>query len=81
MGDIFSPRCKSRKGLQILGGRAKCKAMLLDVISAILTAFQSQVAMKALGFDVKKAEVLKLLKEYDRDDSGNMYWDDFFDIS
>ena len=40
-----------------------------------------QVAMKALGFDVKKAEVLKLLKDYDRDGSGNMYWDDFFDIS
>mgnify|MGYP005728835315 CR=1 FL=1 len=37
--------------------------------------------MKALGFDVKKAEVLKLLKDYDRDGSGNMYWDDFFDIS
>ena len=36
--------------------------------------------MKALGFDVKKAEVLKLLKDYDRDGSGNMYWDDFYDI-
>ena len=26
----------------------------------------SQVAMRALGFDVRKAEVLKLMKEYDR---------------
>lgn len=25
-----------------------------------------QVAMRALGFDVKKAEVLKLMKDYDR---------------
>ena len=37
--------------------------------------------MKALGFDVKKAEVLKLLKDFDRDGTGNMYWEDFFDIS
>jgi Ca2+-binding EF-hand superfamily protein len=25
-----------------------------------------QVAMRALGFDVRKAEVLKLMKDYDR---------------
>ncbi|KAL5258094.1 hypothetical protein ACHWQZ_G012895 [Mnemiopsis leidyi] len=47
----------------------------------VIDYHELKVAMKALGFDVKKAEVLKLLKDYDRDGSGNMYWDDFFDIS
>ena len=44
-------------------------------------AFPFQVAMKALGFDVKKAEALKLLKDYDRDGTGNMFFEDFYDIS
>ncbi|XP_063694941.1 centrin-3-like [Bolinopsis microptera] len=46
----------------------------------VIDYHELKVAMKALGFDVKKAEVLKLLKDYDRDGSGNMYWDDFYDI-
>ena len=37
--------------------------------------------MKALGFDVKKAEVLKILKDFDRDGSSMMMYDDFFDVS
>lgn len=36
-----------------------------------------KVAMRALGFDMKKAEVLKLLKENDRDGRGLMVFDDF----
>nr|WAW84821.1 centrin 3 [Halisarca dujardinii] len=36
-----------------------------------------KVAMRALGFEVKKAEVLKVLREYDRDGSGKMIKADF----
>ena len=36
-----------------------------------------KVAMRALGFDLKKHEVLKLLRDHDRSGSGRMEWDDF----
>ncbi|PWN23072.1 putative CDC31-spindle pole body component, centrin [Microstroma glucosiphilum] len=39
-----------------------------------------KVAMRALGFDLKKAEVLKLLREYDRRGEGLMEWEDFSKI-
>ncbi len=37
--------------------------------------------MRALGFDMKKPEVLKLLKEHDREGKGLMEYDDFYRIS
>ncbi|WFD30331.1 Calcium-binding component of the spindle pole body (SPB) half-bridge [Malassezia sp. CBS 17886] len=36
-----------------------------------------KVAMRALGFDLKKPEVLKLLRENDASGSGLMEWEDF----
>jgi centrin-3 len=39
-----------------------------------------KVAMRALGFDVKKAEVLKLMKEYDRKETGRIEYADFLEI-
>ena len=36
-----------------------------------------KVALRALGFELKKAEVLKLLRDYDRNGSGLMLYDDF----
>lgn len=40
-----------------------------------------KVAMRALGFDLKKAEVLKLLRDHDKTNSGLLEWDDFNRIS
>lgn len=40
-----------------------------------------KVAMRALGFDLKKAEVLKLLRDHDKTNSGLLEWDDFNKIS
>lgn len=37
--------------------------------------------MRALGFDVKKADVLKVLKDYDRDGSGKISFQDFSEVS
>jgi centrin-3 len=37
--------------------------------------------MRALGFDMKKADVLKLLREHDKDGRGLMEFDDFQRIS
>ena len=37
--------------------------------------------MKALGFEVKKADVLKILRDYDRDDNGTISFEDFNDVS
>ncbi|MGH0185696.1 UNVERIFIED_CONTAM: hypothetical protein FKN15_018713 [Acipenser sinensis] len=39
-----------------------------------------KVAMRALGFDVKKADVLKILKDYDREGSGKIAFDDFNEV-
>lgn len=36
-----------------------------------------KVAMRALGFDLKKAEVLKLLREFDKSGQGQIEFDDF----
>lgn len=38
-----------------------------------------KVAMRALGFDVKKADVLKVLHEYDREESGTISFEDYND--
>lgn len=40
-----------------------------------------KVSMRALGFDLKKPEVLKLLREHDRRGEGLMEFDDFYKIS
>jgi centrin-3 len=37
--------------------------------------------LRALGFDVKKAEVLKLMREYDPEESGKIQYSDFVDLS
>jgi centrin-3 len=45
-----------------------------------IDAHEMKVAMRALGFDVKKDAVLKLLEEYDRDGSGSIEFNDFLEI-
>jgi len=40
-----------------------------------------KVAMRALGFDVKKADVLKILRDYDRDSTGKIHFDDFKEVT
>ena len=37
--------------------------------------------MRALGFDVKKAEVLKILKDYDHQSTGKIVFSDFQEVS
>lgn len=39
-----------------------------------------KVAMRALGFDVKKAEVIELMNVYDKDGSGRVTFGDFLEI-
>jgi len=39
-----------------------------------------KVAMRALGFDVRKAEVIKIMKEYDRNETGQIQYADFVQI-
>ncbi|KAJ0012828.1 hypothetical protein NQD34_017162 [Periophthalmus magnuspinnatus] len=36
-----------------------------------------KVAMRALGFEVKKVDVLKILKDYDREGNGKITFEDF----
>eukprot|EP00794_Sanderia_malayensis_P007464 gene7464-8287_t len=39
-----------------------------------------KVAMRALGFDVKKSDVLKILKDYDREATGKIVFEDFQEV-
>ena len=39
-----------------------------------------KVCMRALGFDVKKQEVLNLMREFDREGSGQIEYPDFLEI-
>ena len=48
--------------------------------SGTIDAKELKVAMRALGFDVKKKEVLDLMHEYDRDRSGAIEYLDFQEI-
>ncbi len=36
--------------------------------------------MRALGFDVKKSEVVKMAKQYDIDESGKIVFQDYIEI-
>jgi centrin-3 len=40
-----------------------------------------KVALRALGFDMKKAEVVKMMRDNDRQGDGLMDWDAFQNIS
>nr|CAB3230143.1 centrin-3-like [Phallusia mammillata] len=39
-----------------------------------------KVAMRALGFEVKKADVLKVLRDYDREGTGSIGFEDYNDV-
>nr|ACQ58511.1 Centrin-3 [Anoplopoma fimbria] len=39
-----------------------------------------KVAMRALGFEVKKVDVLKILKDYDREGNGKISFEDFNEV-
>ena len=40
-----------------------------------------KVAIRALGFEVKKADVLKIMKDYDREGKGKITFKDFSEVS
>lgn len=40
-----------------------------------------KVILRALGFDVKKQEVLSLIKEYDREETGVVEYSDYVELS
>lgn len=40
-----------------------------------------QVAMRALGFDVRKQDVLKILEDCDREGTGTIEFNDFLEVS
>eukprot|EP01028_Stygiella_incarcerata_P004230 TRINITY_DN1905_c0_g1_i2.p1 TRINITY_DN1905_c0_g1~~TRINITY_DN1905_c0_g1_i2.p1 ORF type:complete len:168 (-),score=68.15 TRINITY_DN1905_c0_g1_i2:261-764(-) len=45
-----------------------------------IDAHEMKVAMRALGFDVKKEHVLRILEEYDREGTGTIDFNDFLEV-
>ena len=37
--------------------------------------------MRALGFEVKKADVLKILRDYDKESTGRIHFEDFKEVT
>merc|ERR1711997_828936 len=48
--------------------------------SGIIDYHELRVAMRALGFDIKKQEIKKIQQEYDRDEMGGVKYIDFEEI-
>lgn len=65
----------SFKNLRI-GIHLFCKNFFIICFSLLIR----KVAMRALGFDVKKADVLKILKDYDREATGKITFEDFNEV-
>ena len=55
--------------------------MVLIILFFNIIIFIFKVAMRALGFEVKKADVLKVLHEYDRSETGMITFEDFNECS
>uniref|UniRef100_A0ACB8EPW6 Centrin-3 n=1 Tax=Sphaerodactylus townsendi TaxID=933632 RepID=A0ACB8EPW6_9SAUR len=53
---------------------------VLKLKRCCISVFPQKVAMRALGFDVKKADVLKILKDYDRAGTGKITFEDFNEV-
>jgi centrin-3 len=47
----------------------------------LLDYHELKVAMRALGFDIKKPEVLKILRDHDKSGKGLLEYNDFFATS
>ena len=50
------------------------------MIFMCLFLLELKVAMRALGFDIRKAEVIKLMNEYDSNKTGQIQYADFAEI-
>lgn len=57
-------------------GNHFCKKCIIICFSLLI----QKVAMRALGFDVKKADILKILKDYDREATGKITFEDFNEV-
>jgi len=81
----FKPKKKDNSGKFVLSEEQKPEIKeafdLFDTDkSNRLDYHQLKVSMRALGFEVRKAEVMKLMKEYDRNENGWITYNDFVEM-
>lgn len=60
--------------------KGNCAVYSLKLAYCCTSVLFQKVAMRALGFDVKKADVLKILKDYDREATGKITFEDFNEV-
>ena len=53
---------------------------MTSVRAGTIDARELKVAMRALGFQVKKAEVRKMISDIDKDDSGTIDFEEFLQM-
>ena len=58
-----------------------CKLDHIFCPSMVPSLYYVQVAIRALGFDVKKADVQKIMRDCDKDNTGKISLADFNEIS
>ena len=55
--------------------------MYLQPSILYMLSINTQVAIRALGFDVKKQDVQKIMRDYDKDETGKITLPDFTEVS
>ena len=48
--------------------------------TSYITYHELKVILRALGFDIKKSEVVQLAKEFDVEENGRISYDDYIEI-
>ena len=80
----LTPKTRTRKRFEITEEQKQEIKEAFDLFDTdkigAIDYHELKVAMRALGFDVRKQEVISLMKEYDRDNTGRIEYPDFLEI-
>ena len=80
----ITPKTRTRKRFEITEEQKQEIKEAFDLFDTdkigAIDYHELKVAMRALGFDVRKQEVIGLMKEYDRDNTGRIEYPDFLEI-
>ena len=80
----LTPKTRTRKRFEITEEQKQEIKEAFDLFDTdkigAIDYHELKVAMRALGFDVRKQEVIGLMKEYDRDNTGRIEYPDFLEI-
>ena len=78
---LFSSLLRTSVGYGQMAPHRLTACLATVCCDGVVVVLHLQVAIRALGFEVKKADVMKIIKDYDREGKGKVTFQDFFEIS